>query len=65
MGKQCTRCLIEKSFNEFNSCSGHKDNLQSLCKTCQALYYKSYYEKRKERIKNKVKKWRESKKEVL
>lgn len=65
MSKQCARCLIEKSLDEFNSCSTHKDNLQSLCKVCQSLYYKSYYLKRKEKIKDKVKKWRSKKKKEL
>ena len=63
MIKRCKQCGREQTVDCFNLCNGHKDGYQSICKICQAEYYKKYYEKRKEEIKGKVKKWREAKKD--
>lgn len=41
--KVCTKCKLEKPISKFNKCSSKKDGLQSECKQCHNLLYKSYY----------------------
>lgn len=48
--KKCSKCGIVKSTEKFNKDIRHKDGLQSQCKSCKALYDKSYRQNHKEQI---------------
>ena len=48
--KKCTKCLEEKSIENFNKRRGKSDN---ICKTCKAKYMKKYLEEKGEEIKKK------------
>lgn len=57
--KKCSKCKIEKQFEEFNKRLSNKDGLSSQCKKCA----KEYYQKNKEIIKNRSNNWRKNNKE--
>jgi len=40
--KKCTKCSIEKPFNEFHIQKTGKDGLNSKCKECKNSYAKIY-----------------------
>jgi len=48
--KKCTRCKIEKSFDEFSKDKNKKDGLQYKCKLCNREYAKKYYVNNKENL---------------
>lgn len=56
--KQCSRCKEEKATNEFYKGKSSKDGLRSYCKKCT----KQYYQNNKEKIKEKMREYRQSKK---
>ena len=49
--KVCSKCKIEKSFNEFSKSKRLKDGLQKECIDCVNKYNKEYYLKNKDKIK--------------
>ena len=49
--KICTKCKIEKSFDEFPSSKQHKDGKSSWCKECDRIKGKKYREEHKEEYK--------------
>ena len=56
MYKQCSKCGIEKTDDQFNR--KNSKVLQAYCRTCQKKWYKEYYKssnKEKERLKRKRK----------
>ncbi len=50
--KVCNKCGIEKPISEFNT-------NKKWCRLCEREYHKIYYEKNKEKVKEKVSKYRE------
>ena len=54
--KTCSKCKIEKPFEDFNKRSAAKDGLHPHCRECAKAYYASYYstpeakDKRAERL---------------
>lgn len=51
--KQCTKCKIEKSLEDFSRNKTRKDGRSTICKVCWKEYYASYYKnnpKEKERL---------------
>ena len=60
--KICTKCSIEKSYFDFHKHTKNKDGLRNTCKECRKNEKKSnreYYQKNKENIISKHKKWLE------
>lgn len=55
--KQCTKCLIPKSLDEFGNFSRAKDGKKTICKHCITLMNSNRYLDKKEEIKEKVKEW--------
>lgn len=53
--KKCTICNIDKDKTAFSKHSRNIDGIRSICKKCVSLDSKEYYERNKERIKNKSK----------
>lgn len=48
--KYCNKCKEEKPKSEFNKRRSMKDGLQPQCRSCQKLYFNSYYEKNGEKV---------------
>lgn len=46
--KTCRKCNIPKASSEFRKQSSNRDGLKNVCKSCDDLVAKSYYEKNKE-----------------
>ena len=46
--KQCTKCGIEKSLDEFSNCKKHYDGLDYTCKQCKNNYLKQWYNDNKD-----------------
>ena len=47
--KVCSKCKIEKDFNEFHRCTSNKSGYKSACKDCESQRRKNYYENNKEK----------------
>lgn len=47
--KRCYVCKIEKPLSEFGKKATNKDGLQAICKACQKIERKQYYEANKEK----------------
>lgn len=60
--KACSICGGERPLSMFNFQEGAKDGLKSFCKVCDSLQAQEYYEANKDKIKAKVKKYQEKKK---
>lgn len=41
--KKCTKCNLEQSLSEFNSCKANKDGLTYNCKKCISNYHRNRY----------------------
>lgn len=63
--KICSRCKIEKKFNDFSKCKNKKDGLNIYCKVCLKEFYKQYYSDNKDKINKKNNKWRETNKQYF
>lgn len=63
--KICTKCKIEKDFDEFHKHKRCKDGLANRCKVCSSLDKKEYYDNNKSDVKDRVKKYREDNIEVV
>lgn len=57
--KKCNKCEIEQLLENFNLKKDSKDGFSSICKSCKKEIDKDYYERNKENVLNKVKKYRE------
>ena len=55
--KECTRCKVVKSHDDFAKKAARKDGLQSICKDCMKIIKKAHYEANKAKViaSNKVK----------
>ena len=42
--KTCTLCRIDKPYSDFNVKRRNKDGYQNFCRSCQRLYYASWYQ---------------------
>jgi hypothetical protein len=58
--KKCPKCKKEKDFNDFHKHKRSKDGLACRCKECSLDDKKEYYEKNKEKVREKVKNYREA-----
>lgn len=58
--KKCTKCLIEKSVEEFSKDKDLKSGLRSSCKLCDKKKNAKFYQKNKEELKIKARNWRQS-----
>ena len=58
--KMCSKCKIEKELCEFVEQKSHKYGVSSYCSICSKKYNKQYYLKNKEKIKHKVKSYRDT-----
>lgn len=58
--KKCLKCKEEKEFSDFHKHKGTKDGYTSRCRECSLNEKKEYYEKNKEKVKEKVKLYREN-----
>lgn len=56
----CTKCKIEKDFNEFSKNSRTKDKKYCQCKTCRKIDRKIYHQNNKQVENSKNKQWREA-----
>ena len=48
--KECSKCKIEKSINEFGENKHNKDGFDGKCKSCKYLYNKEYTRKNKSKV---------------
>ncbi len=48
--KCCNKCKEEKPKSEFNKRQGMVDGLQPQCRSCQSLYFKSYYNRNDKKV---------------
>jgi hypothetical protein len=55
--KKCTKCLVEKSFDEFHRQKISKDGFRNICKDCRKSTDISYREKNRDRINEYMKKY--------
>lgn len=53
-GKTCTMCNQFKEWSEFNLNPTGKDGSQCKCRNCQKIMNKIYYEKRKQKPKERL-----------
>ena len=60
--KRCSRCKIEKPFEEFHKRSISSDGYYHMCRTCKSQYYK---ENREKELKNRHIRYLEKKEETL
>ena len=56
--KKCSKCLIFKTFSEFNSKKDSKDGLYPFCKICRAIRGKEYIGENQDTIKSQRKQYR-------
>ena len=61
--KTCSKCKEEKPFSEFHKNRTRKDGLCVHCKTCKIKQSKSYYEKNKEKERERDRKYYQENKE--
>src|SRR5688572_25447976 len=62
--KTCSKCLVEKSFDNFHKQPQGKNGLHPRCKGCRRQQYKDYYdnyEKERQRVKHNPVRWRKYK----
>jgi len=55
--KRCSKCRIKKDFSDFGKNKKSKDGLKSACKECLRIDWKEYYNKNKEKVLKKNKKY--------
>ena len=60
MSKLCKRCKLEKSLDSFNKDNQKKDNLRTYCRPCDNEINKTSYQKNKDKIKERVAKYRKA-----
>ena len=58
--KVCTKCGQQKPLDAFRKQSSTKDGLKYHCKECDNKTAKSYYNKNKKKIVEKVKEWQKN-----
>ena len=58
--KICTKCKEQKPLEAFRKQSSTKDGLKYYCKDCDNKTAKSYYQKNKSKIVDKVKEWQKN-----
>jgi len=63
MKKICSKCKIEKDFSEFYKRKDTKDGLRQQCKSCHNEVNKIHYQNNCEKVKERVKIWKENNKE--
>ena len=63
--KTCPKCKEEKPFSAFNKNRSKKDGYQSYCKVCSCECYKSYYEKNKEKERERKSQYRQENKDLI
>lgn len=63
--KVCSKCRIEKELSEFHKRSRTKDGYNYNCKKCRSSETKDFYEKHKDKILEKIKKYRNDNKEHI
>ena len=51
--KECVKCGVKKTLNDFNKNVDNKDKLRGICKKCQSDYSKQYRKDHKEELKEK------------
>lgn len=54
--KVCSRCTIELPLLKFSKSKTHKNGIMSWCKSCVNKNWKIYYQRNKDKIKDKMKK---------
>lgn len=65
MIKICTKCKIEKPFDEFGKDKKAKDGLKYQCKSCEREYRKQHYQANKKYYKESNKKYYQTNKEII
>jgi len=55
--KVCSKCNIEKNFEDYNKCARVKDGRKAECRMCQKIYSKKYRITNKEKIREYNQKW--------
>jgi hypothetical protein len=65
MMKVCTKCKLEKSFDEFSKDRTKKNGFKSYCKTCDYLKNKVYLNKNKDSVKERKKQYYLNNKEKI
>ena len=67
--KECSKCKVVKSFDEFHKDKLRKDERQSVCKGCRKQYQKNYqpqyYEDNRERVIRRIKQYTQDNKERI
>lgn len=58
MGKTCSSCKLEKDFSEFHKWKYGPDGYKRVCKTCISIETRTYYKKKQNVIKEKVKNYK-------
>lgn len=56
--KVCTKCKIKQPINKFGKTHVTKDGLYPQCKQCTSEYHKQHYQKNRQKILKKVRKYR-------
>ena len=56
----CSKCEVEKEFDEFGLVIKSKDGRRSSCKECSKIGTKEYRKKNKDKRNEDVKKWRDN-----
>ena len=55
--KQCSKCSVVKSYEQFNKYNKASDGRQGYCKQCQSEIHKIRHKNNPARIRNYMKKW--------
>ena len=55
--KQCTKCNIVKSINEFSKRIASNDNLQNKCKSCERTYVQQWRSNNLDHYKKYIQQW--------
>lgn len=63
--KICIKCAIQKDLIEFHRSKIENDGYKPICKECRRLESRKYYDKNKEKIRNKIKKYRDINKSYI
>ena len=53
-GKQCTKCMMYKTWDQYSPHNSSKDGLKTWCKACNSYYTVNWYHKRKSRNKGEL-----------
>jgi len=61
--KECSKCKVVKSVNEFHKHKGREDGLQQACNECRLEQNRKYRQANKEKITKKAKQYRQDNKE--